>query len=172
MPLTITSSALNAPWSSFDLVGFVECRLVVIPVLGRLGPRSPDFGCSLGFFCGSPSRILNSTATLAEGHYPSSNSEVPEVTQIIVLIGLLLELKARDRTGNAIQELICLSPQIGRSAMRAGDEGLLLSAVWDGDRLFVSRDGSGAVNDGFNGALAGSDLGGRRSKPSSLPVWP
>ena len=86
-------------------------------------------------------------AGLAEGPYPPLYFEAAAVILILVLIGQVLELTARDRTGDAIRALLDLSPKTVRRVTDTGDEDAPLSAVKTGDRLRV-RPGEAVPVDG------------------------
>ena len=84
---------------------------------------------------------------LAEGLYPPLYFEAAAVILILVLVGQVLELTARDRTGDAIRALMDLSPKAVRRVTDAGDEDVPLDAVGVGDRLRV-RPGEAVPVDG------------------------
>ncbi|MDE0072372.1 MAG: copper-translocating P-type ATPase [Gammaproteobacteria bacterium] len=84
---------------------------------------------------------------LAEGRYPPLYFEAAAVILILVLVGQVLELTARDRTGDAIRALMDLSPKTVRRVTDAGDEDVPLDAVVVGDRLRV-RPGEAVPVDG------------------------
>jgi Cu+-exporting ATPase len=98
-------------------------------------------------------------ATLAPGVFPASfrtsTGEVPvyfeaaAVIVTLVLLGQVLELRARDRTGAAIRALLSLAPSTARR-LRADDteEDVPLDAVCVGDRLRV-RPGEKVPVDGL-----------------------
>ncbi len=75
--------------------------------------------------------------------------EAAAVITVLVLLGQVLELRARDQTGGAIRALLNLAP---KSAQRlregGGDEEIPLNAVVVGDRLRV-RPGDGIPVDGL-----------------------
>ena len=73
--------------------------------------------------------------------------EASAVILILVLVGQVLELSARDRTGDAIRALMNLSPKTVRRVTGAGDEDVPLGAVRAGDRLRV-RPGEAVPVDG------------------------
>lgn len=86
-------------------------------------------------------------AGLADGLHPPLYFEAAAVILILVLVGQVLELSARDRTGDAIRALIDLSPKTVRRVAGAGDEDVPLGAVRVGDRLRV-RPGEAVPVDG------------------------
>ncbi len=87
-------------------------------------------------------------ATLAPGLFPASLRghdgavavyfEAAAVITILVLLGQVLELRARERTGGAIRALLDLAPKSARRIRSDGsDEEIALDAVSPGDRLRV-----------------------------------
>jgi Cu+-exporting ATPase len=87
-------------------------------------------------------------ATLAPGIFPASfrgSSGTPEVyfevaaaITVLVLLGQVLELRARSRTGTAIRALLDLSPKTARRVAEDGSErDVALDQVHVGDRLRV-----------------------------------
>src|SRR4051794_13106609 len=87
-------------------------------------------------------------ATLAPGLFPTGFRgpdgsvavyfEAASVITVLVLLGQVLELRARERTGGAIRALLDLAPKMARR-LRAdgGDEEVTLDLVQTGDRLRV-----------------------------------
>ncbi len=64
--------------------------------------------------------------------------EAAAVITVLVLLGQVLELRARERTGSAIRALLHLNPRVAHRISAAGvDEDIPLSAVRRGDRLRV-----------------------------------
>ena len=63
--------------------------------------------------------------------------EAAAVITVLVLLGQVLELRARERTGGAIRALLDLAPKIARRVTDGGDEEIPLDAVQPGDRLRV-----------------------------------
>ena len=84
---------------------------------------------------------------LAEGPHPPLYFEAAAVILVLVLVGQVLELTARDRTGDAIWALMDLSPKTVRRVTDGGDEDVPLGAVRVGDRLRV-RPGEAVPVDG------------------------
>jgi P-type Cu+ transporter len=75
--------------------------------------------------------------------------EAGAVITVLVLLGQVLELRARERTGGAIKALLNLAPKIARRITGAGhDEEVPLSDVRVGDRLRV-RPGDSVPVDGM-----------------------
>ena len=97
-------------------------------------------------------------ATLAPGVFPAGfrgmDGAVPvyfeaaAVITVLVLLGQVLELRARERTGGAIRALLDLAPKTARRLREDGsDEEITLAEVRVGDRLRV-RPGDGVPVDG------------------------
>jgi P-type Cu+ transporter len=97
-------------------------------------------------------------ATLAPGVFPAGfrgmDGAVPvyfeaaAVITVLVLLGQVLELRAREQTGGAIRALLDLAPKTARRIRSAGsDEEITLAEVQVGDRLRV-RPGDGVPVDG------------------------
>ncbi|MEO8313319.1 MAG: heavy metal translocating P-type ATPase [Pseudomonadota bacterium] len=75
--------------------------------------------------------------------------EAGAVITVLVLLGQVLELKARERTGGAIRALLDLAPKVARRITALGhDEEVPLSAVQVGDKLRV-RPGESVPVDGL-----------------------
>jgi Cu+-exporting ATPase len=74
--------------------------------------------------------------------------EAASVIIVLVLLGQVLELRARERTGGAIRALLNLAPKTARRLRDNGDDDeILLADVHPGDRLRV-RPGAGVPVDG------------------------
>ena len=74
--------------------------------------------------------------------------EAAAVITVLVLLGQVLELRARDQTGGAIRALLTLEPKSARRLRDGGDDEVIsLDAVKVGDRLRV-RPGDGVPVDG------------------------
>jgi len=77
-------------------------------------------------------------STLLEGGTPPVYFESAAVITVLVLLGQVLELKARERTGGAIRALLGLAPKTARRVRADGqDEEIPLDQVRVGDRLRV-----------------------------------
>jgi P-type Cu+ transporter len=85
-------------------------------------------------------------ATVAPGAFPAAFRgadgavaiyfEAATVITVLVLVGQVLELRARDQTGGAIRALLDLAPKTARRVREdGGDEDVALDAVAVGDRL-------------------------------------
>ncbi|MEZ5936344.1 MAG: heavy metal translocating P-type ATPase [Alphaproteobacteria bacterium] len=90
----------------------------------------------------------SAVATLAPGAFPAAFRgpsgeigvyyEVAAVIVVLVLLGQVLELRARERTGGALRALLDLAPQTARRITSDGDEEeVLLDRVQHGDHLRV-----------------------------------
>src|ERR1700736_5244287 len=97
-------------------------------------------------------------ATLAPGVFPAAFRgpdgavavyfEAAAVITVLVLLGQVLELRAREQTGGAIRALLKLAPKTARRLNPGGnDEEVALELVQVGDRLRV-RPGDGVPVDG------------------------
>ncbi len=75
----------------------------------------------------------------AAGHSgrPAIYFEAAAVITVLVLLGQVLELRARQRTSGAIKALLGLAPKTARRVTPQGDEDVPLDAVHPGDRLRV-----------------------------------
>ena len=74
--------------------------------------------------------------------------EAAAVITVLVLLGQMLELRARDQTGGVIRALLNLAPKTARRVREGGeDEEIALDKVQVGDRLRV-RPGDGVPVDG------------------------
>jgi P-type Cu+ transporter len=103
--------------------------------------------------------LYSGAAILAPGVFPESFRgeagdvglyfEASAVIITLVLLGQILELRARDRTGDALRALLDLAPRTARLIDEAGAEReISLEAVTVGDRLRV-RPGDGIPVDGI-----------------------
>ncbi len=91
--------------------------------------------------------LYSLVATLMPGIFPAafrdaSGSvavyfEAAAVITVLVLLGQVLELRARERTSGAIRALLGLAPKTARRLTDDGDEEVDLAAVQSGDRLRV-----------------------------------
>jgi P-type Cu+ transporter len=86
-------------------------------------------------------------ATLMPHVFPSSfqtaDGSVPiyfesaAVIVVLVLLGQILELKARERTGGALKALLELSPKIARRITEDGEEEIAIDTIMRHDRLVI-----------------------------------
>ncbi|MBW9062337.1 copper-translocating P-type ATPase [Rhizobium herbae] len=91
--------------------------------------------------------VYSVVATLAPGLFPATFRsggsvavyfEAAAVITVLVLLGQVLELQAREQTGGAIRALLDLAPKTARRIRSDGtDEDIALEAVAVGDRLRV-----------------------------------
>jgi Cu+-exporting ATPase len=63
--------------------------------------------------------------------------EAAAVITVLVLLGQVLELRARERTSGAIRALLGLAPKTARRVTAQGDEDVAIDAIAVGDRLRV-----------------------------------
>jgi Cu+-exporting ATPase len=85
---------------------------------------------------------------LRQGGMVSVYYEAAAVITVLVLLGQVLELRARERTGSALRELLNLAPKIARRIRENGDdEEIPLDRVQIGDRLRI-RPGDSVPVDG------------------------
>src|SRR5947209_2863847 len=106
--------------------------------------------------------LTSVAATLAPQWFPAafrdSHGAVPvyfeaaAVISVLVLLGQLLELRARQKTSGAIRSLLSLAPTTARRITQHGDEDVALEAIGVGDLLRVRPGekipGDGVVTDG------------------------
>ncbi|GMG81553.1 heavy metal translocating P-type ATPase [Paralimibaculum aggregatum] len=86
-------------------------------------------------------------AALGEGGRPPVYFEAAAVILVLVLVGQVMELAARERTGDAIRALLDLAPKTARRITAAGEADVPLAEVRAGDRLRV-RPGEAVPVDG------------------------
>jgi len=151
------------------LIAWLELALATPVVLGAGWPflvrardsilnRSLNMFTLIGMGVGA-AYLYSLLATLAPGRFPPSlhNAEgvVPvyyeaaAVITVLVLLGQVLELRARERTSGAIRALLRLAPRTAhRIAGDGRDEEIPLDQVQLGDRLRV-RPGEGMPVDGL-----------------------
>jgi Cu+-exporting ATPase len=102
--------------------------------------------------------LYSLAATFAPGSFPAGFHgmdgvvavyyEAAAVITVLVLLGQVLELRARERTGDAIRALLNLAPKTAhRLRDSGGDEEIAVDAVKAGDRLRI-RPGDGIPVDG------------------------
>jgi Cu+-exporting ATPase len=102
--------------------------------------------------------LYSLVATFAPGLFPAGFRmmggtvpvyyEAAAVITVLVLLGQVLELRARDQTGGAIRALLNLAPKTARRLRDGGDdEEIALDQVQVGDRLRI-RPGDGVPVDG------------------------
>ncbi len=102
--------------------------------------------------------VYSVVATLAPGVFPSALRsmegavavyfEAAAVITVLVLLGQVLELRARENTGGAIRALLDLAPKLAHRVRATGDEDVTVEQVMRGDRLRV-RPGESIPVDGI-----------------------
>lgn len=80
------------------------------------------------------------------GGQPGVYFEAAAVIIVLVLLGQVLELRARQRTGSAVRELLRLTPPVARLVTPEGEREVPLSSVQTGDKLRVLPGGSVPVD--------------------------
>ncbi len=118
--------------------------------------RSPNMWTLIALGAGA-SYVFSVAAVLAPALFPDSVRgphglppvyfEAAAIILILVLVGQIFELSARERTGGAIRALLDLAPKTARRVTDDGDEDVPLEAVKVGDRLLV-RPGESVPVDG------------------------
>ncbi|MDZ4820274.1 MAG: copper-transporting ATPase, partial [Planctomycetota bacterium] len=90
--------------------------------------------------------VYSAVAMLAPGIFPAGMQhhgnvgiyfEAAAVIIVLVLLGQVLELRARSRTGSAIKSLLNLAPPTARKVTSKGDQEVPLDQVQVGDTLRV-----------------------------------
>ena len=92
--------------------------------------------------------ILYPSVFPAGPHGPDLYFESAAVITILVQLGQILELRAREKTAGAIKSLLALSPKTARRLESDGERAIPLSEVQTGDSLRV-RPGEKIRFDGF-----------------------
>jgi Cu+-exporting ATPase len=118
--------------------------------------RSPNMWTLIAIGTGA-AYLFSLVATFAPGVFPDTMRdamgmapvyyEAAAVILVLVLVGQVMELAARERTGDAIRALLDLAPKTARRVTEAGDEDVSLDMVSAGDRLRV-RPGEAVPVDG------------------------
>ncbi len=111
-----------------------------------LRPLRPNMFTLIAIGTGAAT-LASLAALLAPGAFPASLRdahgrlpvyfEAAAVIITLVLLGQVLELRARERTGDAIRALLRLAPKTARRVTDAGDEDVPLEHVAPGNRLRV-----------------------------------
>jgi Cu+-exporting ATPase len=114
--------------------------------LASLRHRAPNMWTLIGLGVGA-AYAFSVVATLAPGIFPDAFRgpdgevgvyfEAAAVIIVLVLLGQLMEIRARERTGGAIRALLDLAPKTARLVREGGDEEIALEDVRVGDRLRV-----------------------------------
>lgn len=150
----------NADWIEFALATpvvlwagwpfFVRCKDSILN-------RSPNMWTLIGIGVGA-AYLYSAVATITPGVFPAAFRgaegsvaiyfEAAAVIVVLVLLGQVLELRAREQTGGAIRALLDLAPKTAVRVMDDGlDETVSLDEVLAGDRLRV-RPGDSIPVDG------------------------
>jgi len=118
--------------------------------------RSPNMWTLIALGTGA-AYLFSVISVLAPGLFPPSLRdahglppiyfEAAAVILILILIGQLMELSAREKTGDAIRALLNLAPKTARLVTEDGEKDVPLDAVRVGDRLRV-RPGESVPVDG------------------------
>ncbi len=118
--------------------------------------RAPNMWTLIALGTGA-AYVFSLFATFAPGLFPDRMRgaggfapvyyEAAAVILVLVLIGQIMELTARERTGDAIRALLNLAPRTARRVTDADEEDVPLDAVQTGDRLRV-RPGESVPVDG------------------------
>ena len=159
LPLTV--------WLGAHLHAWLQLVLATPVVVWIAGPffrrgwasvvnRSPNMWTLIALGAGA-AYAFSVAAVLAPGIFPAAVRgmdglppvyfEAAAVILVLVLAGQVLELSARERTGDAIRALLDLAPKSARRVGEEGDEDVPLEAVGVGDRLLV-RPGESVPVDG------------------------
>ena len=119
--------------------------------------RSPNMWTLISLGTGA-AYLFSVASVLAPGLFPASLRdahglppvyfEAAAVILILVLTGQVLELSARERTGDALRALLDLAPASARQVLDDGEEDVPLEHVQPGDRLRV-RPGESIPVDGL-----------------------
>ncbi len=108
--------------------------------------------------------LYSLVATLAPKYFPNSFRDMHGAVAVyfeaaaviisLVLLGQLIELRARQRTGAAVRELLQLAPQTAHLVAAGGERDVMLAAVKVGDLLRVKPGErvpvDGLVREGFS----------------------
>ena len=106
---------------------------------------SPNMFTLIGIGTGA-AFVYSTVATIAPGVFPEgfrthggveTYFDTAVVITVLVLLGQVLELRARQRTGSAIRQLLGLAPKTARIVRGDREEDVPLDSVQPGDRLRV-----------------------------------
>ena len=144
------------PWAMGDVSRWVQFALT-IPVVGWAGwpfflrgwrsvaTRHLNMFTLITLGVGA-AFVFSAVAMLAPGVFPATMRhegmvpiyfEAAAVIIVLVLLGQVLELRARTRTGSALKALLNLAPPTARRIEPGGDQEVPLDQVQVGDRLRV-----------------------------------
>jgi Cu+-exporting ATPase len=141
------------PPQAVNAIGLVSATPVVLwagrPFFERgwasIVHRSPNMFTLIAMGVGA-AYLFSLTATVAPGFFPAgfrlhgsveTYFDTAVVITVLVLLGQVLELRARSRTGAAIRHLLGLAPKTARVIRRGLDRDVPLEAVAAGDLLRV-----------------------------------
>ena len=96
-------------------------------------------GVGAAYFFSAAAMVFPGAFPAGSGHggKPGLYFEAAAVIIVLVLLGQVLEMRARQHTSGAIRALLGLAPKTARRVTPAGDEEIPLDAVQPGDRLRV-----------------------------------
>ncbi|WP_206078366.1 heavy metal translocating P-type ATPase [Poseidonocella sp. HB161398] len=155
-----------ADWIGHRAFGWVQF-LLATPVVWICRPffkrgwasivnRSPNMWTLIALGTGA-AYLFSVVSLLAPGLFPQAMRdgmgmapvyfEAAAVILVLVLVGQVMELAARERTGDAIRALLDLAPKTARKVTEAGEEDVPLDQVAAGDLLRV-RPGESVPVDG------------------------
>ena len=155
-----------ADWIGHGLFGWVQLALATPVVLvcwpffrrgwASIVNRSPNMWTLIAIGTGA-AYLFSVVALLAPGLFPAAMRdgmgmapvyfEVAAVILVLVLIGQVMELAARERTGDAIRALLDLAPKTARRVTDGQEEDVPLDDLRSGDILRV-RPGESVPVDG------------------------
>ncbi|MBF9029055.1 cadmium-translocating P-type ATPase [Rhodobacterales bacterium HKCCE3408] len=155
-----------AEWIGHTAFGWVQFALATPVVLlcwpffkrgwSSVVNRSPNMWTLIALGTGA-AYLFSVVALVAPGLFPTSMRdgmgmapvyfEAAAVILVLVLVGQVMELAARERTGDAIRALMNLAPKTARRVTDSGEEDVPLDAVKTGDILRV-RPGESVPVDG------------------------
>jgi heavy metal translocating P-type ATPase len=98
--------------------------------------RSPNMFTLIGIGTGA-AFVSSAVATVAPGVFTETYFDTADVIIVLVLLGQVLELRARYRTGAAIRQLLGLAPKTARVVRGGREEDVPLASVQRGDILRV-----------------------------------
>jgi Cu+-exporting ATPase len=144
------------PWLSGDFARWIQFALTTPVVLwagwpffvrGWRSVRSRHFNMFTLIAIGVGVAHLYSCAALfVPNLFPASMThhgkpglyfEAAAMVTVLVLLGQVLELRARSRTGTAIRSLLNLAPAVARRVRNGGEEDVALAEIQSGDHLRV-----------------------------------
>ena len=155
-----------ADWIGHGLFGWVQFALATPVVLvcwpffrrgwASIVNRSPNMWTLIAIGTGA-AYLFSVVALIAPGLFPSAMRdgmgmapvyfEAAAVILVLVLIGQVMELAARERTGDAIRALLDLAPKTARRVTDGQEEDVPLDTLQSGDILRV-RPGESVPVDG------------------------